>query len=115
MALPSASAPEPYQCEPFRWRVDPVLSLSVPKARSDHRIFYHEGAIYAFGGFNPLVERSDPEMADDPHWNHHAPLFKEVGNGLTGLSATRGRAHPHPTPRECCMPCVVKAPSSLGM
>ena len=48
-----------------------------PRERSGHRIIYHEGSIYAFGGYNPSLE-DDPAMQNDPSWNLSKPLFKEL-------------------------------------
>ena len=50
---------------------------NVPRERSGHRIIYHEGSIYAFGGYNPSLE-DDPAMQTDPSWANSKPLFKEL-------------------------------------
>lgn len=48
-----------------------------PRERSGHRIIYHEGSIYAFGGYNPSLE-DDPMMQTDEDWISSKPLFKEL-------------------------------------
>ena len=40
-------------------QVGPIEGPS-PKPRSGHRIVYHKGKIYSFGGFNPAVDGADP-------------------------------------------------------
>ncbi|XP_059091748.1 kelch domain-containing protein 10-like [Tigriopus californicus] len=66
-----------------RWRWEEVKPGSPgadpwPKARSGHRLVFHAGQIYLFGGYNPNLTLDDPEMADDPHWAQHSPLFNEL-------------------------------------
>jgi len=57
------------KCKPYSSR---------PKARSGHRIVYHQGRIYTFGGYNPAVPEDDPDMVEDPFWLQSNPLFKEL-------------------------------------
>ncbi len=50
-----------------------------PRERSGHRIIYHEGSIYSFGGYNPdQALEHDPAMLNDPGWMASKPLFKEL-------------------------------------
>jgi hypothetical protein len=51
--------------------------LECPRERSGHRIIYHDGAIFAFGGYNPSLEE-DEEMQKDVDWQTSKPLFKEL-------------------------------------
>ena len=48
----------------------------MPKPRSGHRIVYHKGKIYSFGGFNPAVDGADPDLEGDEYWQDSKPLFK---------------------------------------
>ena len=56
-------------------QVGPIEGLS-PKPRSGHRIVYHKGKIYSFGGFNPAVDGADPDLEGDEYWQDSKPLFK---------------------------------------
>lgn len=71
-----------YAFKPYVWREEvpqtPMHGKRVPKERSGHRIVFHDGHIYSFGGYNPHVKVDDPDLADDPHWQESAPLFKEL-------------------------------------
>ncbi len=49
-----------------------------PKPRSGHRTVYFKGCLYSFGGYNPTIKETDPDLADDPHWQKTRPLFKEL-------------------------------------
>merc|ERR1719480_33534 len=49
-----------------------------PKPRSGHRIVHYKGRIFSFGGYNPLIDGNDPEMAADQFWAESKPLFKEL-------------------------------------
>ncbi|EFN89737.1 kelch domain-containing protein 10 homolog [Harpegnathos saltator] len=49
-----------------------------PKARSGHRIACDHRNLYSYGGFNPCVSDTDPDMRDDPTWIISKPLFKEL-------------------------------------
>ena len=49
-----------------------------PKPRSGHRIVHYKGRIYSFGGYNPLIDGNDPDMAADQFWAESKPLFKEL-------------------------------------
>lgn len=55
-----------------------VSACPWPKARSGHRLAFHQGLIYLFGGYNPNLAEDDPDLADDPNWAEHSPLFNEV-------------------------------------
>jgi len=57
--------------------VGPIEGPS-PKPRSGHRIVYHKGKIYSFGGFNPAVDGADPDLEGDEYWQDSKPLFKEL-------------------------------------
>jgi len=50
----------------------------VPKDRSGHRIIYHKGKIFSFGGYNPSITTDDEDMMDDEFWPESSPLFKEL-------------------------------------
>jgi len=50
----------------------------LPKDRSGHRIVYHKGKIFSFGGYNPDIGMHDQEMEDDEFWAESRPLFKEL-------------------------------------
>ena len=56
-------------------QVGPIEGPS-PKPRSGHRIVYHKGKIYSFGGFNPAVDGADPDLEGDEYWQDSKPLFK---------------------------------------
>ena len=56
-------------------QVGPIEGSS-PKPRSGHRIVYHKGKIYSFGGFNPAVDGADPDLEGDEYWQDSKPLFK---------------------------------------
>ena len=56
-------------------QVGPIEGPS-PKPRSGHRIVYHKGKIYSFGGFNPTVDGADPDLKGDEYWQDSKPLFK---------------------------------------
>ena len=69
-----------YVCEKvlggcFFSQVGPIEGPS-PKPRSGHRIVYHKGKIYSFGGFNPAVDGADPDLEGDEYWQDSKPLFK---------------------------------------
>lgn len=49
-----------------------------PKARSGHRIACDDRNLYSYGGFNPCVPDTDPDMRDDETWVSSKPLFKEL-------------------------------------
>jgi hypothetical protein len=53
-------------------------SLECPKARSGHRIACDHRYLYSYGGFNPCVPDTDPDMRDDQTWVASKPLFKEL-------------------------------------
>lgn len=55
-----------------------VSACPWPKARSGHRLAFHQGLIYLFGGYNPNLAEDDPDLADDPNWAEHSPLFNEL-------------------------------------
>ena len=59
----------------FFCQVGPIEGPS-PKPRSGHRIVYHKGKIYSFGGFNPAVDGADPDLEGDEYWQDSKPLFK---------------------------------------
>ena len=59
----------------FFSQVGPIEGPS-PKPRSGHRIVYHKGKIYSFGGFNPAVDGADPDLEGDEYWQDSKPLFK---------------------------------------
>lgn len=77
-----------YKFQPFKWTEEcprrplqnqnsPHSSIKSPKPRSGHRIVYHEGHIYSFGGFNPSLG-DDASMEADQEWASNQPLFKEL-------------------------------------
>lgn len=49
-----------------------------PKDRSGHRIIYHKGKIFSFGGYNPSIAEDDEDLIDDEFWPESNPLFKEL-------------------------------------
>ena len=55
----------------------PVNSI-IPKPRSGHRIIYHKGKIFSFGGYNPSIDQHDPDLVNDDVWASSKPLFKEL-------------------------------------
>lgn len=52
--------------------------LECPKARSGHRIACDHRYLYSYGGFNPCVSDTDPDMRNDQTWVTSKPLFKEL-------------------------------------
>ena len=66
----------------------PLEGKCRPKARSGHRLVYHEGSFYSFGGYNPEVLITDPDLMDDELWKTSRPLFKEVINAIAALTYT---------------------------
>ena len=63
----------------FSFRLTPSGVVNGPRERSGHRIIYHEGSIYSFGGYNPdQALEHDPAMLNDPGWMASKPLFKEL-------------------------------------
>jgi len=67
-----------YKFNLFQFKeVGPIEGPS-PKPRSGHRIVYHKGKIYSFGGFNPAVDGADPDLEGDEYWQDSKPLFKEL-------------------------------------
>jgi hypothetical protein len=50
----------------------------MPKPRSGHRAVCDDGQMYVFGGYNPVVSVTDPDLADDPFWKDSNPVFRDV-------------------------------------
>ncbi|XP_031841008.1 scruin like at the midline [Nomia melanderi] len=67
-----------YKFKPFVFKKHNANSVERPKARSGHRIVCDEKYLYSFGGFNPCISDSDPDMQNDQVWISSKPLFKEV-------------------------------------
>ncbi|XP_015431512.1 PREDICTED: kelch domain-containing protein 10 homolog [Dufourea novaeangliae] len=67
-----------YQFKPFVFKKHKVNSLERPKARSGHRIVCNQKYLYSYGGFNPGISDSDPDMQNDQAWISSKPLFKEL-------------------------------------
>ena len=65
-----------YKFKLFNFREVRPRSGPRPKPRSGHRIVYHKGKIFSFGGFNPSILADDPSMDDDIFWRDSRPLFK---------------------------------------
>jgi len=78
-----STRPDP-QIQDFKFRLHSIVeekcesSERLPKARSGHRIVYHNGRIYSFGGYNPAILEDDPDMDEDPFWLESMPLLKEL-------------------------------------
>ena len=70
-------------------QVGPIEGPS-PKPRSGHRIVYHKGKIYSFGGFNPAVDGADPDLEGDEYWQDSKPLFK-VGLQIASLFVSNAK------------------------
>ncbi|OXU26255.1 hypothetical protein TSAR_008733 [Trichomalopsis sarcophagae] len=67
-----------YAFKPFVFTKHDVQSLEKPKARSGHRVVCDERNLYSYGGFNPNIDRNDPDMQNDQSWTASRPLFKEL-------------------------------------
>ncbi|XP_076232236.1 scruin like at the midline [Calliopsis andreniformis] len=67
-----------YTFKPFVFTKHKPNSVERPKGRSGHRIVCDHKYLYSYGGFNPCVSDSDPDMQNDQTWISSKPLFKEV-------------------------------------
>lgn len=67
-----------YTFKPFVFTKPEVKGIEQPKARSGHRIACDHRNLYSYGGFNPCVSDTDPDMRDDQMWSASKPLFKEL-------------------------------------
>jgi len=59
-------------------RTHPGRDGKRPKDRSGHRIVYHKGRIFSFGGYNPDIDLDDEDLENDDFWPESKPLFKEL-------------------------------------
>ncbi|XP_033184557.1 scruin like at the midline isoform X1 [Bombus vancouverensis nearcticus] len=67
-----------YTFKPFVFIKHEAQSIERPKARSGHRIVCDHKNLYSYGGFNPCIPDTDPDMQNDQTWISSKPLFKEV-------------------------------------
>lgn len=67
-----------YTFKPFVFTKHKAKGPERPKARSGHRIACDHRNLYSYGGFNPCVADTDPDMRDDETWVASKPLFKEL-------------------------------------
>lgn len=67
-----------YTFKPFVFIKHDVHGTERPKGRSGHRIVCDHKNLYSYGGFNPCIADSDPDMRNDSTWMSTKPLFKEV-------------------------------------
>lgn len=67
-----------YTFKPFIFRKHQTNCIERPKARSGHRIACDQRNMYSYGGFNPVISDTDPEMRNDEAWITSKPLFKEL-------------------------------------
>ncbi|XP_012216265.1 kelch domain-containing protein 10 homolog [Linepithema humile] len=67
-----------YTFKPFVFTKHKPNGPERPKARSGHRIACDYRNLYSYGGFNPCVPETDPDMLDDQTWVTSKPLFKEL-------------------------------------
>ncbi|XP_078045183.1 scruin like at the midline [Augochlora pura] len=67
-----------YQFKPLVFKKHEVSSVECPKPRSGHRIVCDHKYLYSYGGFNPCISDSDPDMLNDRAWTSSKPLFKEL-------------------------------------
>ena len=62
-----------------KFEIQEIIAVNkFPKPRSGHRIIFHKGRVYSFGGYNPSIDQNDPELSNDPAWLLSKPLFKEL-------------------------------------
>jgi len=71
---------ETYKFRPFEFKTlhprgESKDGISVPIARSGHRITYYNQSIYSFGGYNPKISKDD---YPDETWQMTHPLFQEL-------------------------------------
>lgn len=67
-----------YVFRPFAMAEHKPQSAERPKARSGHRIVCDSKNLYSYGGFNPGISDTDPEMQNNSTWIASKPLFKEL-------------------------------------
>ncbi|XP_050451629.1 kelch domain-containing protein 10 homolog isoform X2 [Cataglyphis hispanica] len=67
-----------YKFKPFVFMEHAANGPERPKARSGHRIACDYRNLYSYGGFNPCISDTDPDMLDDQTWVASKPLFKEL-------------------------------------
>ena len=67
-----------YTFKPFVFMQHKPNSIERPKARSGHRIVCDQKYLYSYGGFNPFISETDPDMRNDQTWMSSRPLFKEI-------------------------------------
>ncbi|EZA56905.1 hypothetical protein DMN91_001318 [Ooceraea biroi] len=67
-----------YKFKPLVITKHKAKGLECPKARSGHRVACDHRHLYSYGGFNPCVSDTDPDMRDDQTWVASKPLFKEL-------------------------------------